>query len=611
MTSSSLPSRFSSPWVWPLALLLAAQVSLYIFLAPRGFEFTDEAFYLLNAMHWREFTAVYSMFGAFLQLPMQLSGGSLVAMRLLSLLTLAAGGAWLGHEVQRHMAAGRSVPRIARQFYWLAGAAGGLYFFGVLSTMRVSSYNTLALSAAAVATGFFLRGIDAGSGRSRLACAAAYGFVMGICGLSKGSTGFLVGCLHLAYFAWANPRWHWRGLAQLLAGVGLGLGLQLVLVTLAHPNWIQTLQAGASLFSYDTGGKLGGMFNSFRWDIQRVLRWAPLALAGLAAWTFLVRLLWKKQKQAVAAWLAMLLLAGMVFAWLQKDQVRYWWPAALLLVSALYLMHRTVRQPAAAKGGERRELGLTILMFSLPFAFSFGTNMPVLWHSQAAAMFVVLILLVRLETMWQEGSINASMIGLAVCLLCFPPFVFQIRAAYDSASVYRLAGSLLSQSEPHMTPVGIVKVDIDTKRTFDNLKAAAQQAGLVPGQAILDFTGDGPGLVLALSGHPVGVPWLVGGYDNSTSWAGRLVESLPAATIRGAWLLTSPDNPRAIREWPAIISKKLGADSHELAAVLRVRAPSKWTKEAPSEATLCLWRPRQVAAAEGSFPVLAQPVGGC
>lgn len=602
MTSAAQPTRANYLWVWPVALLFAAQAALYVFLAQRGFEFTDESFYLLNALHWQEFTAVYSLFGAYLQVPMQLSGNSLVVMRLLSLLTLASSGAWLGHELQRHIGAGNTAARMARQFYWLAGAAGGLYFFGVLSTVRASSYNTIALSTAAIATALLLRGIDAKPGWRRLACTAAYGFVMGICGLSKGSTGFLVGCLHFAYFAFANPRWYWRGVGELVAGVVLGLGIQLTLMTVAHPAWVQALQAGASLFAYDTGGKLGGMVNSFRWDIQRLARWAPLALAALAAWTFLVRFLLKKQQQAVAGCIALLMLGVVISLWLQKDLVEYWWPAALMMVLGLYTLQAKERRQPFSMASAKRELGLGILLLCLPFAFSFGTNMSVLWHSQAAAMFVVLLLLMRIERVWQEGRINASVVGVAICLLCIPPLVFQLRAAYDSDAVFRLGGALLSQSEPHLTSVGIVKVDTDTGRTLSNLQVAAKQAGLAPGTPILDFTGDGPGIVLAMSGRPLGVPWLVGGYDNSSLWAGRLIESLPASAVQGAWILTSLDNPRSIVEWKSIINKKLGVGSHQLAASMRVRTTSKWTKDAPAEVTVCLWRPTLGATVAAPLP---------
>jgi hypothetical protein len=143
--------------------------------------------------------------------------------------------------------------------------------------------------------------------------------------------------------------------------------------------------------------------------------------------------------------------------------------------------------------------------------------------------------------------------------------------------------------------VGTVWVDSKTRQALSNLQSAAQQSGLGAGAPMVDFTGDGPGLVLALAGRPVGVPWLVGGYPESETWAQRLLRSLPPAKLSEAWVLSSPDNPRAIPGWPALLADRIGPQTHELAASLIVRAPSAWGKDPAPEATVCLWRPRNVA----------------
>lgn len=597
MTPSGNLSFQKARWAWPAAALLLVQVAFFIALAPRGFEFTDEAFYLLNGMHWREFTAVYSLFGAFLELPMRLTGENLPAMRVLTMLSLAASGAFLGHQVQRHSAAQGGLPRLPSFVFWLVGAAGGLYFFGVLSTLRAPSYNTIALATSALATGLLLRGIDAPTARSRLAWAVAYGFVMGICGLCKGSTGFLVGCLHLAYFCAVNAQWRWTTVAQHVAGVLFGLGLQLVLITLVHPGWIGELKAGAALFSYDTGGKLGGMINDFRWDIQRLIRWSPVALAGLLAWAALVRWL-RLDNRPLRRWFILLPVAVVSLLWMTPSLVSYWWPAALMLVVALLLVQGSGRVTAALRPGSRCALALGVLLLSLPIAFSFGTNMSVLWHSQAAAMYAVVLLMVRFERLWQERKLTVPMLGAAMCLLCVPPVLFQARTLLDTSYTYRLPTAMPLQNQPWKTPVGTVWVDGRTARALSNLQDAAKSSGLAPGTPILDFTGDGPGLVLALSGRPVGVPWLVGGYPDSAKWAQRLLLSLPKEKLSGAWLLSSPDNPRAIPGWEALLHERMGLQTHELAARLIVNAPSAWGKDIAPDATLCLWRPRSAIGPE-------------
>lgn len=590
---SSIPSASpNSVRIWPIIAFVLAQVAIYIAFASYGFEFTDEAFYLLNAMHWRDFTAVYTMFGAYAQVLMELSGGNLAVMRIVTLVVLSGCAAFLGQEIQKHANAGKPTPSFPRYIYWCVGAAAGMYYFGVLSTLRAPSYNTIALSAAALATGLLLRGIDSESTRERVTCSALYGFVMGICGLSKGSTGFLLGCLHLAYFIWACPAWKRGPILQILGAIIAGLFLQLALVTLSHPGWWTALQAGAKLFSYDSGDKLGGMLNAFRWDIQRLMPWSPFAIIGLAAWGLSLRFLIKRQLATPVNLLAVLATAGAAFIWLQKELVQFWWPAALVLSVALLLVRLAARIRPRLERADRSDIALGVLLFSIPFAFSFGTNMPVLWHSQSAALFVILFLVLLIERLWQSGNFHSSAAVLSLCVLCLPPLVFQLRAVFDPDSVYRLADSLVMQKASWATPVGTLSVDGETREALANLQIAARQGGLKEGEAMMDLTGDGPGLTLVLSGHPVGVPWLVGGYPNSTQWAERLIQSLPSSTLQKTWLLTSPDNPRAIIGWQSIITKKLGTGSHELVATAKVRSPSKWGEGAHSMSTLYLWRPR-------------------
>ena len=43
-------------------------------MAPRGFDFTDESYYLLNYLYWRDLTATVSFFGAYFELPFRMLG---------------------------------------------------------------------------------------------------------------------------------------------------------------------------------------------------------------------------------------------------------------------------------------------------------------------------------------------------------------------------------------------------------------------------------------------------------------------------------------------------------------------------------------------------------
>ena len=59
--------------VGTLALLFGL-AGLFAFSATRGLDMSDEGYYLLNFLYWREFKAIFSMFGAYLSIPFLVFG---------------------------------------------------------------------------------------------------------------------------------------------------------------------------------------------------------------------------------------------------------------------------------------------------------------------------------------------------------------------------------------------------------------------------------------------------------------------------------------------------------------------------------------------------------
>jgi hypothetical protein len=105
------------------------------------------------------------------------------------------------------------------------------------------------------------------------------------------------------------------------------------------------------------------------------------------------------------------------------------------------------------------------------------------------------------------------------------------------------------------------------------LSRAAALNGFVRGQPVLDFTGESPGVVMALGGTPPGTPWLVGGHD----WSDRLLRFVLAGMDpqdqRKAWLLWG--GPRTFSE---ALLRELGFDlerNYRLVCMVR-RAGAAW-----------------------------------
>lgn len=592
-------------WQAPAAALLVAQAALFLWMAPRGFEFTDEAYYLLNYLHWRELSATATYFGFYFEGPFRLLGQSVSGMRVLGLALLLASaawfacalGAWLAQRGGLAEATPPGPPRDAappsRMFMAVIGAAAGMSFYSHLSTVRAPAYNLLALCGALVSTGCLLR-LLAGPVRwpRQAGLLAGHGLALVACGLAKPTSGALLALVHLLLGVLAGWGWLRSALWPLVLSVGGAVALTLSALSLLHPSWARAVSAALVLMADIESRSVLLLARQASWELQRAVAshgaWAlgALLLAGAAA-----RPAWRRVTVPV-------LVPGLLAAvcWLVVDEARapLWWPAAIVALGMLLVLARWGLPGDARPAGDGPMAAALLLLCGLPLALSFGTNMPLLLHSRISAVFALLALAAATLLLRRRGLLGPRVASLALTIMALPGLAFQLRAGWQPDGAYRQFTALGAQQVGvRAGPAGAaLRVDPATAETLARVASMVQDAGFVAGQPLLDLTGDGPGLVYAVGGRPLGVAWLPGGYPGSDRAAARLLASLPEERLRSAWLLTSDTNPRAIRQWQPALAARLGASSHEPAGSVRVRWPYRWSADAPDALDVQLWKPR-------------------
>jgi hypothetical protein len=578
----------------PVVALLAAQVGLYVWMAPRGFDFTDESYYVLNYLYWRDLLGTVTFFGAYFEWPFRLLGESIPAIRLFSLLLLLASGAYFALESLVQFTRHERVPEGTRWIFAMVGMAASLFYFGPLTTVRAPSYNLIALCSMLVATGAMLRVLVPGTSIAHTRLAAfTYGLAVGACGLGKASTAVVLVAVHGLFFVLANRDWRLRHLADLLAFSLSGVGLNVIVLQFAHPQWLEALKEGVRLLNMDGSHSLLGSLNAFRWEVQAA---APVMLASALGAGVAVAMVagWLGPfRRAALSTLAVILIGGCVLGLIVGPN-RWWLPWMSLAVLLIWIVEGSTRRPFRWERSDLADVALMVLLLALPVVFSVGTNNSILEHSQIAAAFPVAALLLRLLRLARLDILARPAFVACMAMLCVPTLVVQVRAATDVHYTHRQLSALGQQALP--IRIGAADnellVDAATQETIGSVIGAARRAGLGPGQAILDFTGDGPGLIYALEGRPVGVAWLPGGYPGSDAIAARVIERLPAQALQNAWVLGSDDNPRAIKDWQQSLVARLGPGTHELVATATIRAPYRWGREAPERHSVKFFRPR-------------------
>lgn len=576
-----------------LALLFSMQVGLYVWMAPRGFDFTDESYYFLNYLYWSKLIGTSSFFGAYFGLPFRMLGESIPAVRIFSLLLLLASSAFFTRECFGHASRRDRYTSKTPWAFVVVGMAASLFYFGYLSTLRAPSYNLLALCSMLVATGLLFRILEERALFINVRLTIfIYGLAIGACGLGKATSGLLLVFVHVIFFAFTNRNWRTSHLIELVAFSLAGVGLNVVVLQLADPDWFKALIEGVKFSALDGTHNLTSTFNSLRWEIKRlVLGYLPWALGVAIVFSLLVRWLAPLMSIAVSA-LAVVLVTSCVIGLIWGPAL-VWMPLIGLTVLLLWSIEALGRKPFCIAWSDFRDMALMALLFVLPVAFSFGTNMPLLTHSQLAAVFPITAVLLQLNRLVRCGILAPPALIVCLAVLCVPTLVIQVRAASDVQYTYRQLSSLGAQALPVRLGAAdnTLLVDATTRETLQSVIVAARGVGLTTGQAIMDFTGDGPGLIYALGAQPLGLAWLSGGYAGSQAIAAEVVNHLTAKELQNAWLLTSVNNPRAINNWKELLDTRLGPSHHELVSTVTYRAPYHWGIDAPDNISVQFWRP--------------------
>jgi len=581
-------------------VIVAVQAVMFIVAARRGFDLTDESFYLLTYRHWTEWPSV-SLFGAYFTWPYVLVGHDVWAMRLLGFALLLGAAIWFGSEAQR--AFGALVGRRSRdgELATAVAAAAAIWsYYGASPVSPTPSYNLLTLACALVVLALALRLgriVHDDAPRGRLATAFALGLVGSVGVASKFSSGLLVLALALAVFA--ALAWHRLdagGWSRVVLAAIAGLALNLLTLWIADPGLPLRFERGievtlAMMERSATGEVAALVFGALPQDALhalRVLLW-PLVFAVLVL-TAGAQL--RRRPLADALAVAVFVAGALVYAFVKDNRfyriVLVTWIAVLLGCAALWLLRARL-----ASGARVRSLVVAGAILVVPFAYSYGTSNALLQHMGMAAIFPLVIAAVLIRTMWLERAVPTWLFAGALALLAALPAEIVVRQWVDGRYTYRLGASLAEQTVPLPANPGGIDLDVTPAlaRSLESYLLLLRSAGFSSGQPLIDFTGQSPGLVAIANGAPVGAIWYIGGVYAGERMARMSLGWVDAAQVRRAWLLTTPDGATTIASWRSIVEEKTGAFAHEEAGRFTIPDPSSDDKTKTIEVTL--WQPKR------------------
>jgi hypothetical protein len=556
-------------------LVIPSVLFLYVFFllafnVGRGFDITDESFYILWSRNPRDVLASITQFGHYTGILYSLANENLAVFRLLGLLLLLITAGFFWHSLERYWHHLRKV-LVANHSRWLSLSvilSGTVAYYRYW--MLTPSYNWLALiSILLVAAGLLRAAVNAGvrdgnpSGNLSL---LGYGLLVGMgAGLSfmaKPTTAAVLAVIFFYFTGVTSLRCRWK---VFVAGSILSSGIFIVIHVIVFENgffpFYVELRDGLEL-----GKLLGSSHTIMEISLQAYgdLKQIPHRLIKDAGLAFLllffacVFIQYKRtQKKEIRTLFIIALILVITVTWIQLWKTGYWvggqsagtrigfggmafsFVLFFSTLSTLVLWNNKKLEVNSSNGVQFRQwLALYVFLLLLAVAFAFGSANGLI--RQMSGAFVFLSAASLYSAFWIDQYINKKYLGSAVSLLLVLSVCLVLTLAYENP--YRLPTGVKNQIEPvtFTGNKGSIFVDKKTAKYVNDLKRAAIDAGWKRETTLIDLTGASPGTTVILGGRAPGIPWLMGGYKGSNDFARFALSMASSSTLNLAWVLTAP-----------------------------------------------------------------------
>ena len=624
-----------------VALLLACAalsgLALLLADADRGFDITDEAFYVANIIDRAGIRIVPVDFGVYFAL----FGEDVADIRRRSLLALAILCGALGvaaSRLCRRGAAGRAAgaDRIAfASAAVVAGLASKVQWW-----VLTPSYNTLSLfGALTMAVGVLLHaggapfarpfarpfahpfarpfGRPFGRAGASVALAVLVGLGMFLSFVGRPTSAAPLGLATLIFVVFLSG---WRR-ALLLGGASAATAFLLLMLHAVATDggplaYLRRIQLAVELALHLDGGH--GLSYTAGWlatglrDLATRLTWGhatglAAVLVALVGTMVVADRLHPASRPVLPTLLALTSIGAVAYtAWYWDARyglswARFlgaWASEAIVVLFALAAAAAALRLGGPAPRGTARSgnapagrsrhdgrlrarlAGSGLYLAAMGALLPMGSNTE--WSISVGAGYVFFVLALALLA---RSAAPAAPRFLIACLMAVALVPVALAALETRRAPLRLVAGIEAQTVPvrFLGNPTRLRVDPDTARWVEALQAAARAGRWRVGTPLLDLTGGTPGAAVVLGAHAPVTPWLVGGYRGSSDFATFALRHAARDDLKAAWVLTAPDGSRAL---PASVLTELGL-SFPRDYVEVGRVTTGWRAEAQT-----LWRPR-------------------
>ena len=522
--------RFSIVPGLAAACCCIAVTIVLLLLADRGFDITDEGYYLLSSQHPSD---VLAPANGFFYLPTSIMldavGGDLAAFRRLGLLLLIASGLFMALGLRR--VAGVDGDRGSTIGWCAAIATAGLAYYGI--GILSPSYNLLALIGITCAYGCTLHSL-AQHGRGGTAWAAGAGAFVTFTLVAKWPSGILlVGALSAWMLLSPGNR------VVRTTSLWIGACAVLLLVAILHSpglmlerfnNGLQLLDRLGSPHADGIFVRYIGQLSEFALNTILLAIFPAIIVATLARTRGLASGWWSIIAAAWYGWWLLLDTGKLDGGTPDRERLAIALAGWLLVMGIGWLCLPPGRRGGDSRGGSIVLPILALLALPMIFAFGTGTSLPRTAGSACIGLVAAILMIAALAPGRSRmgtaltAMVLAAVVGASIVSMNERPY--RQKLAYGNHVVdTELAG-------------GTIQLDPHSAEFFNRLRSIAEEHGFTPGTDLIGIT-NLPGVVASLGGRAPGIPWLHGRYPGTVKASNFGLALAGHQRLHDAWLLNA------------------------------------------------------------------------
>lgn len=537
-----------------LLMLLPFLCALIVFFilnnADKGFDITDEAYYLISASQPSEISLSASQFGHYTGLLFSLVGKDIETFRQIGFIILLLVSFWFSVSIQSYWGQFSARPdllsRVARHSVITTSASG--YYCEWLVT---PSYNWLVLVSLLLSVIALLQTARSEvTGLKRTMLYVQLGIAGALVFLAKAPSAVVLFGIALIWLGFNRKCYQIWSLGFISGATAIVMLIFHTVVFDGH-LWATYNELRAATRFYAAAG--GGyttvevfikLFDELFTIPAVALSKAPLVYLAipLIAWLSRTNIPYKSE------WIMGFTFLALLSVWFDITSVGGWgrlgggggYLSLTVLGLALFFLNSAFDDHALASSSQTWKplVAANLLLLLTAFAFAIGTNRTYMGQMSMAAVLLTAAICLNASAIDHIRKSNVMLV-LVLCL-CVVSQVLSLLIV--SARPHRMAGSLDDQTVP-VTLLGNASqlvVEPRTAKYIADLTRMASSSGWEEKGLLIDMTGGTSGATFILNAKSMPFPWLAGRTSTAPATLNLILEAADPKELEDAWVLTAP-----------------------------------------------------------------------